>query len=108
MVRIPAGYVVEAYATYDNTTNNQFNPNTPPQDMVWGDFTTEEMYVLFLQGVPYEEGDEDIVLSAPDPNTMVVYQHDNLFPAWPNQWHRERSRLDFASALAGRCDPCTF
>ena len=34
MVRIPAGYVVEAYATYDNTTNNQFNPNTPPQDMV--------------------------------------------------------------------------
>ena len=52
--------------------------------MWWGDFTTEEMFVLFLQGVPYEEGDEDIVLSTPDQNTMVVYQHDNLFPAWPN------------------------
>ena len=84
MVRIPAGYVVEAYATYDNTASNPFNPNDPPQTMFWGDFTTEEMFVLFLQGVPYEEGDEDIVLSAPDQNTMVVYQHDNLFPAWPN------------------------
>ena len=81
MVRIPAGYVVEAYATYDNTASNPFNPNDPPQTMFWGDFTTEEW--MFFQGVPYER-DEDIVLSAPDQNTMVVYQHDNLFPAWPN------------------------
>ena len=95
MVRIPAGYVVEAYATYDNTTNNQFNPNTPPQTMFWGDFTTEEMYVLFFQGVPYEEGDEDIVLSAPDQNTMVVYQHDNLFPAWPNPVAQGEVKIGF-------------
>ena len=84
MVHLPAGYILEAYSTYDNTVDNPFNPNDPPETMWWGDFTTEEMFVLFLQGVPYEEGDEDIVLSTPDQNTMVVYQHDNLFPAWPN------------------------
>ena len=84
MVHVPAGYVVEAYGTYDNTSENPFNPSDPPQTMYWGDFTTEEMFVLFLQYVPYQEGDEDIVLSGPDNNTMVVYQHDNLFPAWPN------------------------
>ena len=37
------------------------------------------MFVLFLQYVPYQEGDEDIVLSGLT-TTMVVYQHDNLFP----------------------------
>ena len=84
MVHIPAGYVVEAFGTYDNTSENPFNPNDPPQLMFWGDFTTDEMFVLFLQGVPYEEGDEDIVMSVPDENTRIVYQHDNLFPAWPN------------------------
>ena len=84
MVHLPEGYILEAYSTYDNTADNPFNPNDPPETMWWGDFTTEEMFVLFLQGVPYEEGDEDIVLSTPDQNTMVVYQHDNLFPAWPN------------------------
>ena len=84
MVHVPAGYVVEAYGTYDNTSENPFNPYDPPQTMYRGDFTTEEMFVLFLQYVPYQEGEEDIVLSGPDNNTMVVYQHDNLFPAWPN------------------------
>ena len=84
MVHVPAGYVVEAYGTYDNTSENPFNPSDPPETMFWGDFTTEEMFVLFLQYVPYQEGDTDIVLSGPDNNTMVVYQHDNLFPAWPN------------------------
>ena len=53
------------------------------------------MFVLFLQGVPYEEGDEDIVLAAPDPNTMVVYQHDNLFPAWPNPVARGEVKVGF-------------
>lgn len=84
LLKIPAGYFLEAFCTYDNTSENPFNPSDPPQDMTWGDFTTDEMFVMFLQGVPYQEGDEDIALSVPDPNTMVIYQHDNLFPAWPN------------------------
>lgn len=63
--------------------------------MTWGDFTTDEMFVMFLQGVPYEEGDEDIALSVPDPNTMVVYQHDNLFPAWPNPASSEEVKVGF-------------
>mgnify|MGYP001551427546 CR=1 FL=1 len=76
--------MVEAFCTYDNTSDNPMNPSDPPEWMSWGDFTTDEMYVLFLQGVPYMEGDEDISMSVPDRNTMMTYVRDNLYPAWPN------------------------
>jgi hypothetical protein len=60
LLHIPGGYTVHAIAEYDNTTSNTFNPNNPPQPMWFGDFTTDEMYVLFFQFVNYLPGDEDI------------------------------------------------
>ena len=84
LVHLPTGYVVEAFCTYDNTADNPLNPSDPPQWMTWGDFTTDEMFVMFLQGVPYQEGDEDIAMSVPDRNTMLTYTRTNLYPAWPN------------------------
>jgi len=53
------------------------------------------MFVLFLQGVPYEEGDEDISLSVPDRNTVLHYSQDNLFPAWPNPARADQVRVGF-------------
>jgi len=94
-VHIPAGYVVESFCAYDNTADNPYNPHDPPEWMSWGDFTTEEMFVLFLQGVPYEEGDEDISLSVPDRNTVLHYSRDNLFPAWPNPARADQVRVGF-------------
>ena len=81
---IPAAYQIHGYCTYDNTADNPYNPNDPPQWMSWGDLTGDEMYVMFLQVVDYMPGDEDITLSSADQNTRIVYQTDNLFPAWPN------------------------
>ena len=46
MLKIPAGYTIHAYATYDNTSSNPLNPNSPPQDMFWCDYTTCEMFFL--------------------------------------------------------------
>ena len=42
------------------------------------------MYVLFFQFVPYLPGDENITMSTADEDTRIVYNADNLFPAWPN------------------------
>lgn len=81
---IPAQYKIHAFCTYDNTSNNPYNPNDPPEWMSWGDLTSDEMFVMFLQYVDYMPGDENITLSAADENTRIVYQVDNLFPAWPN------------------------
>ena len=60
LLHIPGEYTIHAIAEYDNTSLNPFNPNNPPQHMWFGDFTTDEMYVLFFQYVNYLPGDEDI------------------------------------------------
>ena len=36
MVHIPGGYTIHAIADYDNTSNNPYNPNNPPQSMQFG------------------------------------------------------------------------
>jgi hypothetical protein len=37
---------VEAY--YDNSAENPFNPNSPPKDVLWGEQTTDEMFLLIV------------------------------------------------------------
>jgi len=49
-------------ATYDNTLNNPYNPNDPPQTVTWGETTYDEMFIVGLNWVPYQEGDEDIII----------------------------------------------
>ncbi|MEM9261617.1 MAG: T9SS type A sorting domain-containing protein, partial [Bacteroidota bacterium] len=62
MMKIPAGSRLYTIASYDNTTENPFNPSNPPVTVGWGDGTQDEMLVVFLYYVPYQEGDEDIVI----------------------------------------------
>lgn len=65
LTHIPAGYVIHGIATYDNTENNPYNPSSPPQLVMYGDHTEDEMFFVFLDYVFYEEGDEDISLDTP-------------------------------------------
>jgi hypothetical protein len=83
LLHIPGGYTIHAIAEYDNTSSNTFNPNNPPQDMYFGDYTTDEMYVIFFQYVPYQEGDEDISITALE-EASIVFEECTLLPAWPN------------------------
>jgi hypothetical protein len=63
------GSKIHAFATYDNTTNNPANPNTPPKFVTWGEGTKDEMYYLPLLYVPYKTGDENVIF---DQNTSSV------------------------------------
>jgi hypothetical protein len=58
MQKIPAGSIMHVLATYDNTVDNPLNPNNPPAFVTWGESTTDEMYIIALNWVPYQEGDE--------------------------------------------------
>ena len=62
MLKLPEGYTVHAYCTYDNTINNPLNPNSPPEDIYWCDYTTCEMFFVPFSYVNYQEGDEYIYL----------------------------------------------
>ena len=46
--RLPQGTIVKLDATFDNSADNPNNPNSPPQDISWGEKTTDEMCLAFL------------------------------------------------------------
>lgn len=64
-VIIPAGSEIKVMATFDNTTNNKYNPNNPPQVVSERDGsmrTTDEMLQFFITYLPYQKGDENLNL----------------------------------------------
>jgi hypothetical protein len=61
-IKLPAGTVLHSMAYYDNTVNNPDNPNSPPQDVSRGESTTDEMMLVYFAYLPYQTGDENIVI----------------------------------------------
>lgn len=47
-VRLPAGTEIRFEVVYDNSRDNAVNPHVPPRDVRWGEESTDEMAVLFL------------------------------------------------------------
>lgn len=84
---LPKDSEIHAFATYDNTTNNPFNPNFPPKVVTWGEGTADEMFYLPLLWVPYQAGDELLDLGGGATNTGGPAFHFNqtrLYPVAPN------------------------
>ena len=54
---LPAGTKVKLVATFDNSTGNPNNPHSPPQDIQWGEKTTDEMCIAFLGMLKVSEYD---------------------------------------------------
>jgi len=82
---LPAGTVIHAVASYDNTSNNPNNPSNPPQFVTWGEGTQDEMYYLPIGFVTYQDGDEDIVFSETTVSTANPQTTKNrIFPIQPN------------------------
>src|SRR5207247_7920644 len=50
-VDLPKGTRIEVSAIYDNSIANRNNPNSPPKPVRWGEATTDEMFVAYIQFV---------------------------------------------------------
>jgi hypothetical protein len=48
MLYFPAGTVVEEVSYFDNSSDNPNNPHDPPQPVGWGEKTTDEMSIAFV------------------------------------------------------------
>jgi mono/diheme cytochrome c family protein len=48
-VALPKGTRIDMVAHFDNSAKNPANPNSPPKDVRWGEQTTDEMCIGFLQ-----------------------------------------------------------
>jgi hypothetical protein len=84
LLKVPAGSVIHAFAGYDNTVNNPFNPNSPPEFVSWGEGTADEMFYLPISFLPYQQGDENIVFEdGTVGNLNIKTVADKLYPIYP-------------------------
>lgn len=101
-VKVPSGSHLYGEGVYDNTTNNPDNPSFPPVNVCAGLNTTDEMFLIYYQYLPYVTGDENLnidslmalsalsisersnaeipVLVYPNPSDGTVYFKANLNP----------------------------
>ena len=61
-VFLPKGTIVSMRYSYDNTVENVRNPNRPPQRVVAGDRSSDEMGHLWIQVLPRRPGDSRMIL----------------------------------------------
>jgi hypothetical protein len=61
---LPAQSTIHAYATYDNTMDNPFQPSNPPKTVSVGEATTDEMMLVYFAYMAYKPGDENILLDS--------------------------------------------
>ena len=54
-VMLPKGTRLDIEANYDNSADNPRNPNSPPKRVTWGEQTTDEMALCFVQLVVKDE-----------------------------------------------------
>ena len=57
LMPLPKGTRLDGELTYDNSTNNILNPHSPPQEVKWGENSTDEMGSLALNVVPQRAPD---------------------------------------------------
>jgi hypothetical protein len=82
LLKVPTGYTLHAFATYDNTANNPNNPHSPPIEVRWGENTSDEMILTYFELLTYQAGDDQpTALSA---HEIFNLPKPELLPIQPN------------------------
>lgn len=87
LLKVEGGSDLHASAFYDNTPNNINNPNNPPQTVVVGEGTTDEMMLIYFIYTVYLPGDENIVIDTLYPlstGPQPYYRGQQLLEVFPN------------------------
>jgi len=100
--KIPAGYKFKGEAVFDNTSNNPFNPNTPPQNVQFGENTTDEMFIVYYHYLIYQPGDENYNLSELVSASLSEYPGINTagVKIYPNPLNDGNLTLEFNEPLS--------
>jgi uncharacterized protein (TIGR03437 family) len=64
LVALPAGTRIDGELIYDNSTANPVNPFTPPQEVQFGENSTDEMGSLILNVLPHQQSDLTVLEAA--------------------------------------------
>lgn len=82
--KIPAGSVIHSEGVYDNTIDNEHNPNNPPQTVTAGLVTESEMFMCYFIMANYETGDENIVMDTTLLNIDLTNEQHESLRLFPN------------------------
>ncbi len=105
IIKLPAGTKIYGTATYDNTTNNLFNPNSPPKNVALGENTEDEMMLCYFSYTSYQAGDENIILDSTLLSSgLTVSKATNEISIYPNP---ANAKL-FIRVLEGRSHTITI
>lgn len=66
-IDLPRGTRIDMVAHFDNSAANPRNPSSPPRDVGWGEQTTDEMCIGFLEVAPRQGVTSQSELRAPTP-----------------------------------------
>jgi hypothetical protein len=106
---LPAGTTIVMEWRYDNSTANPRNPHTPPQRVIYGQRTSDEMSELWFQVVPRRGEDRTLLVRSIRASTLPqeIAGHEMMLRADPENaaLHDDAALLyaeagDMARALA--------
>ena len=70
-ILIPAGSTLYGEGIFDNTSQNNNNPNNPPKTVNLGEGTDDEMFLIYFNYTAFLPGDTSLVI-----DTSSHYNHD--------------------------------
>jgi hypothetical protein len=70
-IALPKGTRLDMTAHFDNSAENPSNPSRPPKLVKWGEQTTDEMCIAFLEVVPKEAARSPADLRPPTPGSLL-------------------------------------
>lgn len=98
MKKIPLGSQIYGMGIYDNTVNNEHNPNSPPQHIYPGLNTSDEMFLIYFHFMAYEQGDEYINVDSLTDQFLsaktILNPVQSILTAYPNPFH-ENTQISF-------------
>ncbi|MEJ6583445.1 MAG: T9SS type A sorting domain-containing protein [Crocinitomicaceae bacterium] len=100
--KVVAGSKIKGEGTYDNTSGNPNNPNSPPQLVTAGLNTSDEMFLVYFHYMLYQTGDEiyDMEeLMTSGLNEQIVAS-ESLINVYPNPFSNDLT-IDLPSVNAG-------
>jgi tetratricopeptide (TPR) repeat protein len=68
---LPKGTTLSMQYTYDNSVENRRNPQKPPQRVLWGQRTTDEMGDLWIQMLTRDDRDRQVLSAAIESKEMM-------------------------------------
>jgi hypothetical protein len=72
-IDLPPGTRLDLVAHYDNSEDNPRNPNRPPKAVRWGEETSDEMYIAFIELVSREPAANESDLKLPERSAMIRF-----------------------------------